>query len=146
MLTTRGWCLLFGMAAVLSIGLATRIPLLTLIGLTLLLWFAWEWLLFIVACRRFACSSRVVREVRDDRGPVTALWAGQTFDVRVELTLRTACGSPSRRRRPTAVPFGVEWASTASPQSKDELRRRAAAAHGVPHPLPACRRRPASRA
>ncbi len=57
---------------------------LTLLGLTLLLWFAAQWLWFVV-CLSSVRRLRVLREVRDDRSPVAVLWAGQSFEAHVWL-------------------------------------------------------------
>src|SRR5690348_5318194 len=106
MLTSRGWWFLLVVVALLGLallanpghtyrgGLArddfwTRRPNigLALLGLTLALWFAWEWLLFTIRARIVTRRLEMRRQVRDSRGPVDTLWAGRTFEVRVELRL-----------------------------------------------------------
>src|SRR5262249_20325340 len=76
------WLLLFA-AAVLAVGLIFRLAVLELLGLALPLWLGWEWLQFAVRCRDLRSRLRLRREVRDPRGPVAALWAGGTFEVRL---------------------------------------------------------------
>src|SRR2546423_129496 len=106
MLTARGWWLLTFVLGTLFAGALLSFLPLALIGLTLLLWFAWEWLLFAVRLRAVPRHLRVEREVWDYRGPVGTLWAGHTFRVRARLELR-------RSHLPylmaaDLVPFGVE--------------------------------------
>jgi uncharacterized protein (DUF58 family) len=87
MLTARGlWFLLF---TLVMLGTAIRIQNTTLgvLSLTLLLWFLWEWLLFALRVYGLASRLHVSRQVRDERGPVDSLWAGQAFQVRVQLQL-----------------------------------------------------------
>src|SRR5262249_45932910 len=60
---------------------------LTLVGLTLLFWFAWEWLTFALRVRTLLHLIEVRREVRDLRGPVRLLWADQLFEVHVSVSL-----------------------------------------------------------
>ena len=85
MLTSRAWWFLLATLLVLSLGLLRPSLPLTLVALTLLLWFGGQWLLFL-----FRLSSlrglEVEREVWDEKAPVATLWAGQTFEVRVRLT------------------------------------------------------------
>jgi uncharacterized protein (DUF58 family) len=65
-----------------------------LIALTLLLWFGSEWLLFTVRARVFVQRLRVMRQPWDARGPVQTLWAGQPFQMRVEVGLPTGIRFP----------------------------------------------------
>jgi uncharacterized protein (DUF58 family) len=84
MLTSRGCWFLFSVLVILGLGFLRPSLSLTLLGLTLLLWFAAQWLWFLVrlpGVRRL----RVEREVWDDRSAVATLWAGQTFEVRVRI-------------------------------------------------------------
>src|SRR5262249_10793611 len=60
---------------------------LAVLALALLLWFAWEWLLFAVRARIIARQVELRRFANDERGPVDSLWAGRTFAVHVELRL-----------------------------------------------------------
>src|SRR5262249_31289557 len=93
---------------------------LTFTGLSLLLWFSCEWLLFLA---RLQGGLRVEREVHDERGPVTALWAGQTFDVRVRLH-REGGLRLSHAAAADPVPFGLEWVdgSTAAEGEREDGR------------------------
>src|SRR4051794_28007100 len=92
-------------AAMLVLGIAARLTPLGVLGLTLLGWFGFEWLVFALRARLLRGRLVVEREISDDRGPVTTLWAGRTFTVRVWVTLGYG-------RLPFAiisdpVPFGV---------------------------------------
>jgi uncharacterized protein (DUF58 family) len=97
MLTSRGWWLLLIVLTLLALDvifvlrpdsyqLAGRASLL-LLSLTLVLWFAWEWGRFAVQARLAVRNLDLTRELRDDRGPVTTLWAGQIFTVRGHVRL-----------------------------------------------------------
>ncbi len=120
MLTSRGWWFLLVVLLLLANAVLGpyavnalwpgHLPLhqpssLGLLPLTLLLWFLWEWLLFTLrahAVRRLTFH----RELRDDRGPVTTLWAGRTFHVRVRLEVAGSLGFPYLVVT-DRVPFGV---------------------------------------
>src|SRR5262249_25531465 len=67
---------------------------LTLIALTLLLWFLGEWILFVIRIHWGLGSLRVHRAVSDERGPAAALWSGQPFRVRTEVHLTGRVGIP----------------------------------------------------
>jgi uncharacterized protein (DUF58 family) len=96
MLTSRGWWLLLFIITLLAMGgvlvlqsgafVGGRDALL-LLGLVLAVWFAWEWAMFAVQARLAVRNLDLIRELRDDRGPVTTLWAGQTFTVRGRVRL-----------------------------------------------------------
>jgi uncharacterized protein (DUF58 family) len=78
-----------------------------LIGLTLGLWFAGQWLSY---CFRTAGLRRhllVHLEVFDERGLVDTLWAGRTFTVRLEITLDQRLSLPHAAIE-KRVPFGAE--------------------------------------
>ncbi|HEV3143876.1 MAG TPA: DUF58 domain-containing protein [Gemmataceae bacterium] len=116
MLTSRGWWLfvvaLFfaGIGTIWSltpVGSQPRGATLAIIGLTLVLAIAAEWIRFLVCLRLGRPHIRVEREVRDERGPVVTLWAGRSFEVIV----RVSCAS--RVPVPFVLiddrfPFGVE--------------------------------------
>src|SRR5437016_3155678 len=107
MLTSRAWWFLLPVGGMLALGVAAPFVPLALACLTLLLWFAWEWLLFAVRVETVVRWLRLEREVSDDRGPVATLWAGQTF--RVRGTLAAGGGSPlPYLAAADPVPFGVE--------------------------------------
>jgi uncharacterized protein (DUF58 family) len=93
MLSSRGWWLLLfvmtllAMGGVLALhpieaGQARGRETLLLFGLALTLWFAWEWGRFAIQARLAIRNFDLTRELCDDRGSVTTLWAGQTFTVR----------------------------------------------------------------
>jgi uncharacterized protein (DUF58 family) len=106
MLTSRGCWFLLSTLVILSLGLLRPSLSLTLLGLTLLLWFAAQWLWFLVrlpAVRRL----RVEREIWDDRSAVSTLWAGQTFTVRVHLLHNGWLPSPHLAAA-DHLPFAVE--------------------------------------
>jgi uncharacterized protein (DUF58 family) len=77
------------------------------LALTLALWFAWEWLLFALRVGTARSRLTVVREVRDEQGPVDTLWAGRLFQVRIELKLTGGIGIPYATVAEW-VPFGAE--------------------------------------
>jgi uncharacterized protein (DUF58 family) len=116
MLTARAWWLLFCSVALLLFGVLAvfpqpftrHFPALALLGLTLLLWFGWEWLLFSVRAQTVVRRLQVRRELLDGRGPVTTLWAGRTFRVRVELSLPRGSSLPYLAVT-DQVPFGVAF-------------------------------------
>ena len=51
MLTTRGWWFLISVLGLLTFAVLAGEMTLTLLGFTLLLWFAWEWLAFAIRAR-----------------------------------------------------------------------------------------------
>jgi uncharacterized protein (DUF58 family) len=84
MLTSRAWWFLLAVLLVLSVGLLRPSLPLTLTALALLLWFGCQWLLFLLRLANLH-GLEIDREVRDEKGPVATLWAGQAFEVRVRL-------------------------------------------------------------
>jgi uncharacterized protein (DUF58 family) len=128
MLTSRGWWHLLLVFALLAAGLLgqygasallraqpvrlSNLLSVVLLGLTLGLWFSWEWLLFALRMGRARRTLSVVRTASDDRGSVETLWAGRTFEVQVEVVapigLRIGHAVLDDR-----VPFGVEFLSGA---------------------------------
>jgi uncharacterized protein (DUF58 family) len=103
MLTSRGWWLLLFIIALLAMGgvlvlqaggFAGGRDSLFLLGLVLALWFAWEWAAFTIRARLAVRNLDLRRDLRDDRGPVKTLWAGQTFTVRGEVRLRGKLSIP----------------------------------------------------
>src|SRR6516225_7967402 len=94
MLTGRGlWFLLFSLA-MLAAGLRAQNTTLGVLSLTLVLWFFWQWLLFCLRVHGLAGRLHAARQVRDERGLVDNLWAGQSFQVNVQLQLRGPLGLP----------------------------------------------------
>jgi uncharacterized protein (DUF58 family) len=85
MLTPRAWWFLTISLLALLFGLCGGWPVLTLVPLTLLLWFGGEWLVFALRVPLAVRRLRVVREVREERGPATTLWAGRVFEVAARL-------------------------------------------------------------
>ncbi len=84
MLTSRAYWFLLSVLAILSLGLLRPSLTLTLLGLALLLWFAAQWLWFLIRLPRVR-GLAVEREVWDERSTVATLWAGQIFEVRLRL-------------------------------------------------------------
>ncbi len=95
---------LFAAALLVGAGVFLKLLALTLTGLALLLWFLLEWLRFVLAVHG---RLEVQREVCDDRGPVAALWAGQTFTVHLRVRLLGVAAWPHASFA-DAVPFGVQ--------------------------------------
>lgn len=89
MLTARGYWFLVLVAFLLALGVIvlpdyTVVP--AILGLTLLAWFAWEWVLF--QLRVYSCATRLRAERRLVQGgrEVPMVWAGLTFEVRVRVS------------------------------------------------------------
>jgi uncharacterized protein (DUF58 family) len=90
MLTPRGWwCLLFALTLTAMGGIiALRGPVTVLtLGLALSLWFAWEWAAFAAQARLAGRRLTLERDLGDERGPVSTLWAGRPFTVRLRARL-----------------------------------------------------------
>jgi uncharacterized protein (DUF58 family) len=85
MLSARGWWFLLLNLCLLTLAIAVSNPPLALLCLTLLCWFLGHWLVFASRVRLVLRNLRMARQLRDERGPVESLWAGQTFAVRVQL-------------------------------------------------------------
>jgi uncharacterized protein (DUF58 family) len=109
MLTSRGWWLLVAILVILALALfgitdlALNRPLrmsnqpnvtAALLGLTLGLWFAAEWLLFAVRWRLLRRALRFTRELHDERGPIDTVWAKRTFRVRLVVQLASRMRIP----------------------------------------------------
>ena len=97
MLTSRGWWFLVVVALLIVLG-ATLLPYYSvvpvLLGLTLLAWFAFEWVTFQlrmnIALARLRVSRRVVQGGRD----VPMVWAGLAFEVRLSARTDGPLGIP----------------------------------------------------
>src|SRR5262249_30968108 len=118
MLTSRAWWFLSILVGLLIVGMLIPQPVLALVSLVLLLWLAWEGLLFNFRARWVPRDLVLPRRARDARGPVTSLWAGRLFDVRLALRLRG--GSLPHARFEETLPFGLDVAS-GSPESEGPL-------------------------
>jgi uncharacterized protein (DUF58 family) len=108
MLTSRGWWFIIVVLALLALALFRAQSVVLLLALTLLLWFAWEWLLFAVRARIVVRELRVQRTLHDERGPVERLWAGRTVRVNAELHLPGPLDLPYVRLA-DRVPLEVAW-------------------------------------
>ena len=90
MLTTRGWCLLLFVLLLLAMGALLaieRLATLLLMGLTLLIWFSWEWAAFAVQARIGLRGLVIRRDLHDERGRVSTFWAGRGFRVGLRARL-----------------------------------------------------------
>src|ERR1700687_4548295 len=94
MLTSRGWWFLVIVLALLTLGVFGNLSTVALLALTLVLWFFAEWLLFAVRIHFVIPTIRVVREVRDERGPVDSLWSGRLFQIRLTIDCSDGLGLP----------------------------------------------------
>jgi uncharacterized protein (DUF58 family) len=109
-MTARGWWCLFSIAVMLLAGVLRGSSALIVPALALGLWFGWEWLFFAVRVRTLRGRLRIERVVLDERGPVTTLWAGRSFTVRVELHLLDGARVPYLLAY-DPVPFGMRHES-----------------------------------
>ena len=107
MLTARGWSFLLLVFLTLAFSVFARLAALSILSLTMLLWFVGEFVVFAVRAHSLHRRLLVRREVWDDRGPVTTLWAGREFQVRVALWTRGWLGLPYVSVL-DCVPFGVD--------------------------------------
>ncbi|HLN29212.1 MAG TPA: DUF58 domain-containing protein [Gemmataceae bacterium] len=107
MITARGWWCLVVILAVQTLAVLSGRPALTLVALTLLLWFLGQWLLFAFRVRLTVPTLQISRQVRDGRGPVDTLWAGRVFQVQVELRAVEGLALPCLRVA-DQVPFAIE--------------------------------------
>ncbi len=104
MLTTRGWWLLFVILILLLCGMLASHALLMIVGLSLLLWFGWEWFVFNLRANTTLRGLRVERVLEDERGPVNSLWFSRTFTVNVRVH---AVGRLSHVRLTDFLPYAV---------------------------------------
>jgi uncharacterized protein (DUF58 family) len=107
MLTHRAWWLFLTLLGMLFAGVRMGAPLVAGVALVVLVWFCWEWLRFVICVRVAVPAMLVDREVGDERGRVTTLWAGRTFEVRVALRAIRRPGVEFAAAD-DAVPFGLE--------------------------------------
>src|SRR5438477_12783218 len=107
MLTSRAWWLLIVSVLMLVIGFLGGQAVVAMLGLALVLWINGEGLLFNLRAKSTMRSLRLRRQVRDDRGVVTSLWAGRTFEVRLTLRLDDKIGLPYVAVE-EFTPFGLE--------------------------------------
>ncbi len=69
-------------------------PLLGVIGFSLLAWFLIEWMLFAIRVHFVLPKVRVTRTLKIGRRKVPLIWAGQEFDVCVDLVLNSQNSLP----------------------------------------------------
>lgn len=133
MLTSRGYWFLVvvvGFLAAAALVPPNGHPPMTLVALTLLLWFLGEWLIFAVRLRLAVPRLMVERALHDERGATARLWAGRSFEVRVQVRLQ-GLFSLAYVRLGDRVPFGVEqpggqtwWEGALAPGAPAEIRYR----------------------
>jgi uncharacterized protein (DUF58 family) len=107
MLTTRGWWFFLTVLLVLTVSVWREMPGVSLVALTLLVWFLANWLLFQVRLLAIHGRLRIVRQLADEKGAVQTLWVGRTFQVRIRLCNDTLFSIPYLRIQ-ERVPFGVK--------------------------------------
>jgi uncharacterized protein (DUF58 family) len=106
MITSRGWWyLIIALACTVAGTLNAKWPL-AYIGLSLLLWFIYEGILFNYRIRTMLPAVRFERELLDGRGRVESLWTGRSFEVKVRVTLPDA--SLPYLRIIDRLPFNIE--------------------------------------
>ncbi len=134
MLTGRAWWLLIASIAFTAVGLLAAHPLLAIVGLAPIFWLILDGTLFFYRARCVSRGLRLRRQVRDERGPVTSLWAGRVFLVRVQVWLDA--GSLPHVAVNDHVPFAAEVVDgtpeaqgPVEPGSPLELSYRIKAAH-----------------
>src|SRR5713101_2333335 len=94
MLNSRGWWFVMVVAALMAVAVFREQTFLTVLFLTLILWFGWEWLWFAIRARIVVRGLMIRRELGDERGPVESLWAARSFRVRTELHLESPLKLP----------------------------------------------------
>jgi uncharacterized protein (DUF58 family) len=123
MLTSRGWwflLLIVGLLATSLVGKPVQEAVLPdwrvrfaepqtvgIIGMTLALWFAAQWIGFLA--RTLALRERISLEriLSDDRGPVDTFWVGRPVHVRLNVSYRGKLRLPHIVLE-DRIPFGVE--------------------------------------
>jgi uncharacterized protein (DUF58 family) len=86
MLTTRGFWFFIVAFALLATAILLGAAQLALICTTLLLWFLAQWFLFQLRLRLAVSRLTVERSIRNTRGEVESVWAGQKIDIAVTLS------------------------------------------------------------
>jgi uncharacterized protein (DUF58 family) len=121
MLTSRGWLFLIFTILLLAFAMLDWVVLpmvgvpwpdypnttLELIGLTVLGWFCWEWLLFALRARVLVRRLRLERTLGDSHGSVETLWARRAIEVRLRLVLDAGLRLPYIRIS-EQLPLGAE--------------------------------------
>ena len=86
-MTTRCWGCVLAAGLMLVIGVFRDLPTLTVPGLALLLWLGWEGLLFRMRVRLLLRRLRLERTVCEEGRPISTLFAGRDYEVRLTLRL-----------------------------------------------------------
>ena len=97
MLTSRGWWFFFVLLLMIAVGLlvSERVsPAIAIVGATALAWFFIEWLTFLVRVHFAVPKLEIRRFLKADRRTISVVWAGQEFEVRVEMVLNSRIGLP----------------------------------------------------
>jgi uncharacterized protein (DUF58 family) len=106
-LTSRAWWLIIVSVLMLVMGILAGQPVVSLLGLAIVCWLTFEGILFSFRVKCVFRQLKLRRVVRDDRGVVTSLWAGRTFEVRLTLRVDGPLALPYVAfEEPT--PFGLE--------------------------------------
>jgi uncharacterized protein (DUF58 family) len=114
MLTRRGWWFLIVILCLLLLGALANFVALAVVALGLLVWFSYEGLSFAIRARFIVPDLRVIREVRDDRGPAATLWAGRRFQARFGIASKSDYALPYMVVT-EFVPFGIKPLSSPKP-------------------------------
>lgn len=97
MLTARGWWFLSAISLVTLLGIvalgwwSATIPLL---GMSITIWFVYEWLKFAVEFRSTATRLSIHRTILQSHHEVPAIWAQAAFTVRVTVSASDGIGLP----------------------------------------------------
>ncbi len=85
MLTHRGWLFFVTVLVLTALCLGRQATTVTLIAFTLLAWFLGQWLMFAIRTRQAGKVLSIEREIVDERGSVSTLWARLPANVRLAL-------------------------------------------------------------
>src|SRR5947209_4365446 len=97
MLTSRGWWFLFLAILQTALGLILSNsvgPIIAVIGLVLLLWFTVEWITFQVRVHFAVPRVQIRRRLLAERREVPIVWAGQVFEVVIDVVLHSPLRLP----------------------------------------------------
>jgi uncharacterized protein (DUF58 family) len=94
MLTHRGWWCFLVITAVLVLSISFGLGTMTLVSLTLLVWFLGNWLWFLVQVRWTAQALYVDRRLLRHGQSAEVLWAKSSLTVVARLCSRSAMGLP----------------------------------------------------
>jgi len=110
MITSRGWWFLLAVLALIGVGVARDRMMVVTLGLTLLLWFVAEGLVFAFRLRFVGAHLRFRRRLHDEHDVVESLWRGRVF--RVEVEVESPRGWLPCVRVVDRLPYGVQRVGT----------------------------------